>query len=146
MIKPVYAICEQQRRIRAVWSARPSFNHGKGAVLVLLFEEERTYLLRQSEQSKHHGRSFFSVLTQEHMSDPPDLWSSITPSVHQSSPSGNLSLTVPKRCFCCSLFLLSIFVRFLFVFDLLFNLFRIATINHNRSIALERSVIDYWGG
>ena len=32
-----------------------------------------------------------------------------------------------RRCFCCGLFLLSMFVRFLFVFDLLqFNLFRIA--------------------
>ena len=30
-----------------------------------------------------------------------------------------------RRCFCCVLFLLSMFVRFLFVFDLLFILFRI---------------------
>ena len=30
-----------------------------------------------------------------------------------------------RRCFCCVLFLLSMFVRFLFVFDLLLILFRI---------------------
>ena len=38
----------------------------------------------------------------------------------------NALLTVPRRCFCCDLFWLSMFVHFLFVFDLLFNSFRIA--------------------
>ena len=33
--------------------------------------------------------------------------------------------TVDNMCFCCVLFLLSMFVRFLFVFDLLLILFRI---------------------
>ena len=37
----------------------------------------------------------------------------------------NALLTAPRRC-CCSLFELSMFIRFLFAFDLLFNLFRIA--------------------
>ena len=40
-------------------------------------------------------------------------------------PPCNLLLIVPKRWFCCDLFQLSISVHFLFVFDLLFNLFRI---------------------
>ena len=38
----------------------------------------------------------------------------------------NLWLTVPRRYFCYGLYLLSMFVRVLFVFDLLFSLFRIA--------------------
>ena len=41
-------------------------------------------------------------------------------------PPSNLLLTVPRRCFCYGLFSLSMFVRFLFVFDLLFNLFKAA--------------------
>ena len=42
----------------------------------------------------------------------------------------DLIVSVPDHClsfyFCFGLFYLSLFVRFLFIFDLLFNLFRIA--------------------
>ena len=43
----------------------------------------------------------------------------------KTAPS-NFLLTVPRRCFCCGLFLLSMFIHFLFVIDLLFILFSIA--------------------
>ena len=36
----------------------------------------------------------------------------------------NSLLIVPRKCFCCGLFQLSAFVRFLFVFDVLFAFFR----------------------
>ena len=38
----------------------------------------------------------------------------------------NLLLTFPRRCFCCGLFVLSMFVRFLFIYDFLSILLRIA--------------------
>ena len=46
--------------------------------------------------------------------------------MYQLSPHRIHQCTVPRRCFCCGLFQLSMCVRFLFVFDLLFTLFRIA--------------------
>ena len=42
------------------------------------------------------------------------------------TPLNNLLLTVPRRCFCCDFFYLSVFVGFLFFFDFLFILCRIA--------------------
>ena len=42
------------------------------------------------------------------------------------NPATNVLLTVPRRCFCCGLFWLSVFFGILFVFDFLFVLFRIS--------------------
>ena len=56
------------------------------------------------------------------------IWTTAEPRAKFSArktPS-NLSLIVPRRCFCCGSFWLSMFVRFLLVFELLFILFRIA--------------------
>ena len=50
----------------------------------------------------------------------------VKPETGLSPPPSNLLLTVPRRCFCRGLIYLSMFVRFLLVFDLLFILFRIA--------------------